>query len=103
MADSDSGPRHPRSPRMSHTVFISHCEEDTRFVERTIVRLLRRHGVEPSYLVGETSWEAGGTEPDLRVLRECAWFLLVMSPRSERSEWVRAETEWVLRNRGHNR
>jgi hypothetical protein len=80
-------------------VFISHCTLDRDFVEREIVSLLERHGIDvwysPDSIVSADQWERS----ILDGLKTSDWFLLVMSPRSAVSSWVRMEVAWAF-NKG---
>jgi hypothetical protein len=77
------------------TVFISHSTQDREFVEQ-VVALLADHGIgtwyAPSDIQSTEQWERS----ILRGLMECDCFLLVMSPRSARSPWVKREVDWVF-------
>jgi len=77
-------------------VFISHSTEDRQFVERQIVRRLHHGGIETWYsrdsIEGATRWE----REILNGLRSCEQFLVVMSPRSARSPWVKREVDWAF-------
>ncbi len=80
-------------------VFISHSTADRDFVERDLLPLLQQNGVEPWYapqaIQSASQWE----RTIVSGLESCEWFLLVMSPRSARSEWVRAEVNWAIGKR----
>lgn len=80
-------------------VFVSHSTEDRAFVEQQVVGLLQQHGVDTWYsrdsIQGAERWERS----ILQGLRECDWFLVVMSPRSARSPWVKHEVDWAFAKR----
>jgi len=63
-----------------------------------IAETLRRHGVPVWYsqtnLLGAQQWhdEIG------KALARCDWFLVILSPRAVRSEWVKREFLYALRN-----
>ncbi len=80
-------------------VFISHSHEDRAAVEREIVSLLRRNGIESWYSSDDIQTAADWERIIRDGLRECDWFLLVMSPNSARSDWVRTEVHWALEER----
>src|SRR5262249_48823422 len=72
---------------------------DRDFVEREIVTLFERHGIDRWYsredIQTASDWEGkirGGLEA-------CDWFLVVMSPRALASRWVRAEVRWAMDER----
>ncbi len=77
-------------------VFISHSTQDRAFVEQEIVALLERCGVETWYskdsIQPTDQWERS----ILQGLKSCDVFLLVMSPRSAQSPWVKREVDWVF-------
>lgn len=78
-------------------VFISYAREDRAFVEDDLVPLCRRHHYEPWWDVEGIS---GGEDFERRImtaLRESDPFLLVMSPDSQKSEWVRDEVHSAFR------
>jgi TIR domain len=71
--------------------FISYAREDRAFVEDDVVPLCRRHDYDPWWDVDGIS---GGEDFERRIikaLRESDHFLLVMSPDSQASEWVKSE------------
>ncbi|MFT5015198.1 MAG: serine/threonine protein kinase, partial [Dinoroseobacter sp.] len=80
-------------------VFISHTTADREFVEEHIVGFLESNGINTWYSKAEiqsaSEWERG----ILQGLQESAWFLLVMSEASSRSEWVKDEVFWAIDNR----
>jgi DNA-directed RNA polymerase specialized sigma24 family protein len=80
-------------------VFISHSSEDCPFVEREILPLLKKNGIDTFYspldIRAADQWERR-----LRTgLQQCDWFLVVMSPRSAASPWVTREVSWAMEKR----
>lgn len=80
-------------------VFVSHSTHDRGFVEKQIVPVLEENGYRPWYapqatLTGE-QWE----DSIRSGLESCELFLVVLSPASVKSEWVRAEVHWAINNR----
>jgi len=77
--------------------FLSHSSTDRRFVNR-LVTVLVRHGVpvfcSKKSIRGAQQWhdEIGAA------LARCDWFLLVLSPRSVASKWVKHELLFALRS-----
>lgn len=77
-------------------VFLSYSSVDREFAEK-IVELLRCHGVPvwhaPSNIRGGQDWhdEIGDA------LERCDWFVILLSPDSMRSKWVRRELFFALR------
>ncbi|MDC0934893.1 toll/interleukin-1 receptor domain-containing protein, partial [Pirellulales bacterium] len=77
-------------------VFVSHASQDRLLVEREIVGFLNERGIETWYStdairVGE-HWE----RRILDGLKGCDSFIVVMSPDSARSEWVKDEVAWAF-------
>jgi len=80
-------------------VFISHCSKDRPFVERELVSLLEYFSITTWYCREEIT---GGQQWEDRIeegLNACPWFLVALSPQAERSEWVKREVAWAVRNR----
>ena len=80
-------------------VFISHSSLDNEFVEKEIVSFLTRYGIEIWYskddIESTTEWEK-----QIKLgLKACDWFLVVLSPYSVASDWVRCEVDWALEER----
>lgn len=84
-------------------VFLSHSSADESFID-AIAEVLRRHGVPVWYsktnIIGAQQWhdEIGAA------LNRCDWFVLVLSPNSVDSMWVKRELLFALQqNRFENR
>jgi hypothetical protein len=79
-------------------VFLSHSAKDKQFVS-SLARVLRRYKVPYWYskfsLEGAQQWhdEIG------KALRHCNWFVLILSPNSVKSEWVKHELMFALSNK----
>jgi hypothetical protein len=75
--------------------FLSHSSDDHEFTSR-LAGILRRHGIQVWYsetnILGAQQWhdEIGNA------LRRCDWFILVLSPRSIESMWVKRELVFAL-------
>jgi hypothetical protein len=80
-------------------VFVSHSSQDRGFVEREVIGLLQGYGIGTWYshtdITAADQWERS----ILKGLEDCDWFLVVMSPRSAASEWVRDEVHWAMNHR----
>lgn len=80
-------------------VFISHATHDRHFVEAEIVPSLTAVG--HSYWYSKESirsaelWERS----ILRGLQESDWFVVILSVRASRSEFVKDEINWAIENR----
>jgi len=84
---------------LPHEVFLSHANQDRGFVD-SLAEVMRRHGLPVWYsqtnILGARQWhdEIGAA------LRRCDWFLIVLSPQSVDSKWVKRELLYAL---DHNR
>ena len=78
-------------------VFLSHSSKDRRFVAK-LAAALKKHGVSywfsVSHIAGARQWhdEIG------RALQRCNWFLVVLTPDSVKSAWVKNELLFALNN-----
>ena len=76
-------------------VFLSHSAKDKQFVT-SLAAVFRRHRIpywySKSSLEGAQQWhdEIG------KALKKCNWFILVLSPNSVKSEWVKHELMFAL-------
>jgi len=76
-------------------LFLSHANSDRRFVGR-LAAVLRHHRIpywySKAHLIGAQQWhdEIG------RALARCDWFLIVLSPKATKSEWVKRELVYAL-------
>ncbi len=84
---------------LPHEVFLSHANQDRGFLD-SLAEVMRRHGLPVWYsqtnILGARQWhdEIGAA------LRRCDWFLIVLSPQSVDSKWVKRELLYAL---DHNR
>ena len=80
---------------MPTEVFVSHSHVDQPFAER-LVGVLRRHQIPVRYsdtdIQGARQWhdEIG------KALQRCDWFIVVLSPNSVVSMWVKRELMYAL-------
>jgi hypothetical protein len=85
----------PRSALLPSEVFLSHSSQDRAFVKK-LAKVLERHGVpfwySATHILGAQEWhdEIG------KALARCDWFLLVLSPHSVKSKWVKRELIYAL-------
>lgn len=79
-------------------VFISYASEDLEFVKSELSVLLKALGCEPWFseimINSSTKWE----REIQTALQSSDWFILVMSQRSAKSEWVKNELSWAIDN-----
>jgi hypothetical protein len=84
---------------VENTVFVSHSSEDLTWVESKLLPCLAECGLKPwlSKVDIRTSdyWE----RELVAALKRCNWFLVVLSPRSAKSEWVKDELHWAITNK----
>ncbi len=79
-------------------IFLSYSSDDARFTRR-LGRELARHGIESfisqKNIIGAQQWhdEIGAA------LNRCRWFVVVLSPGSVRSRWVKHELVSALQSR----
>jgi hypothetical protein len=77
-------------------VFISHSSKDYEFVESRLVPFLQSNGVQTwcstAAIRTDEQWEGQIRE----ALRSSDYLLVVLSPHSIHSAWVRAEVHWAL-------
>lgn len=83
-------------------MFLSHSSRDHLFA-KWLKHELQRHGVpvwySETHIVGAQQWhdEIG------QALHRCDWFLLILSPSSTRSMWVKRELLFALENAHFNK
>lgn len=79
-------------------VFLSHSSEN-RATAEALATMLRDHGVPAFYspinIVGAQQWQ----NEILGALNRCDWFLVLLSPESVESMWVRREIAYALAER----
>jgi len=91
----------PPSPRSKREVFLSHSSKDRSFVVR-LARTLKQHKIKywysATHIAGAKQWhdEIG------RALARCEWFLVVLTPDSVRSAWVKRELLFALNQDRYN-
>ena len=82
-------------------IFLSYSSVDWKFANE-IAKLLRRHGVPVWHshrnIMGGQPWhdEIGDA------LRRCDWFVILLSPNSVKSIWVKRELTFALRKPHYN-
>ena len=85
----------PRTSSLPSEVFLAHSSRDRKFGVR-LADVVRGHGVPVWYsesnIVGARQWhdEIG------RALNRCDWFVLILSPSSVKSRWVKHELLYAL-------
>ena len=91
----------PRAEVPQREVFLSHSHKDRNFVAR-LARMLKSHRVRywysAAHIAGAKQWhdEIG------RALARCEWFLVILTPDSVRSQWVKRELLFALNEGRYN-
>ncbi|HEX5269829.1 MAG TPA: toll/interleukin-1 receptor domain-containing protein [Gemmataceae bacterium] len=80
-------------------LFVSHATKDREFVEAEIVRPLQAEGIRCWYSAHAIQTTDVWPSAIKQGLESSEWFLVVMSPRSAQSEWVRREVHWASEHR----
>jgi hypothetical protein len=84
-------------PSLPTEAFISHASENRAFVEK-LCKELRNHGVpfwySTRHIRGAQQWHDEIGE----ALGRCDWFILILSPQSVKSKWVKHELVFALNN-----
>jgi hypothetical protein len=94
-------PGEPSTDTQSHRtrVFVSHSSHDVGWIESELIPLLRDAGLAPWYSKDDVRTAEYWERQILAALKRCDWFLIVLSPRSAASEWVKDELHWAIANR----
>jgi hypothetical protein len=80
-------------------VFVSHSTSDRSWVEKEVIAFLEREGILTWYSTSAISTASQWEREILRGLESCDWFMLVVSPRAAKSEWVKDELFWAIDHR----
>lgn len=76
-------------------IFLSHSSEDQLFAA-TVADTVRQHGISvwyaPTNMIGAQEWQ---DEIGL-ALKRCDWFVVILSPNSVESMWVKRELQYAL-------
>ena len=80
-------------------LFISHATADRQFVDRELLPLFRALGFEPWFAEDDIRTSEQWERSILGALKSSKWFVLVLSPRSAVSEWVKDEIAWAIEER----
>ncbi len=82
-------------------VFLSHSNSDRSFAD-SIAETLRNHGIPVWYsntnILGAQQWHDEIGE----ALKRCDWFIVILSPNSVESMWVKRELTFALKNNKYN-
>lgn len=80
-------------------LFISHASADRDFLELELVTLLGALGFEVWFAEEDISTAEHWERSILDGLKNSDWIVLVMTPRSAKSEWVKDEVNWAIDER----
>jgi hypothetical protein len=84
-----------RKPSRPREVFLSHASRDRKCAD-AIAKVLRKHRVPVWYsrthLRGAQQWQ----DEIGRTLKRCDWFIVILSPSSVKSMWVKRELSYAL-------
>ena len=77
-------------------LFVSHASSDRKFVGK-LATVLEEHGIAFWYshtnLIGAQQWQ----DEIGNALKKCDWLMVVLSPKSVTSMWVKRELNYALR------
>jgi len=80
-------------------VFLSHSNSDRNFAD-SLSKTLRKHGIPIWYsqtnILGAQQWHDEIGE----ALKRCDWFIVILSPHSVESMWVKREVMFALNSNG---
>jgi len=68
-------------------------------LEERIIPVIQGHGIDLWYSKSDIKASGLWEREIIQGLQSCDWFLVVMSPRSATSEWVKDEISWAFTNR----
>lgn len=80
-------------------LFISHATADRGFVQNELLGLLRALGFTVWFAEEDIKTSDQWERSIRRGLESSDWFLLILSPRSAASEWVKDELSWAIEER----
>lgn len=101
-AESPTSVLAPSPPSISDTdskIFISHSSRDQSKIEEQIIPLLEQYNINYWYSKKDIATAVEWERSILQGLGECNWFMLVMSPQSAQSNWVKDEVHWAINHR----
>lgn len=83
-------------------IFISHSTKDLDFIRIRLKPLLDELGIATWCSAMDIGMGADWERQIRAALMECDWFVVVLSPDAQISEWVKAETHWAIEHKvGH--
>lgn len=86
---------------LPNEVFLSHSNLDRNFAD-SVAESLRNHGIPVWYsqtnIIGAQQWQDEIGE----ALQRCDWFIVILSPNSVQSMWVKRELAFALKENKYN-
>jgi hypothetical protein len=82
-------------------LFISHATEDRTFVEDELLSLIKALGFDVWFAENKISTAEQWERSIRTALESTKWFLVILSPNSAKSEWVRDELAWAIDSLPH--
>lgn len=80
-----------------HEIFLSHSNLDEVFAD-SFAETLRNHGIPIWYsqtnILGAQQWQ----DEIGKALKRCDWFIVILSPNSVESMWVKRELTFALKD-----
>ncbi len=78
--------------------FVSHATRDRDFVETELLGLLESLGLDPWFAENDINASEEWERSILAGLKASDWVVVVLSPRSAESDWVKDEVHWAIDN-----
>lgn len=80
-------------------IFISHSTKDLDFIRTRLKPLLDAQGIGAWCSAMDIGMGADWERQIRAALSGCDWFVVVLSPDAQCSDWVKAETHWALEHK----
>lgn len=80
-------------------VFLSHSSLDRLFIDNVLLPILHQHGIETWYCKNDIHTAEEWEYRIRQGLKECDWFLVIISENAVTSRWLKAEVRWAFDNR----
>jgi TIR domain len=79
--------------------FISHSSSDRRWVEISLIPVVKQAGLEPWFGPASIETASDWERSILQGLVTSEWFAVILSSHSIKSRWVKIEVHWALEHR----
>ena len=80
-------------------VFISHSQHDHSFIDNVLLPALHAHGISAWYSKKDIRTAEEWQRMIVHGLEESQWFLVVLTEKATKSEWIQAEVQWAMKHR----